>query len=456
MISASDALYWSGFVWASGYCSTLGYGLLREQLASSTDQKRSKSQDQVVTSTRTNDSRHNASTLGVIHLIRPCAGNEPGLAERLTLLGGATRVTFCIASADDQARTAAEFAVSLLQSKGIDAELLVTHANGPNRKAAQLAAATSARNLGATYIACVDSDVRLSPNALLDLTRPMETDSGLGATWSPVEEICDGLWGREERPYNERSAAGAAASAKPDDGRSCPLSRVVSQAILNASPHAFRFMRHLDGSVFVGKLFAIRSDLLAQVGGFEALTSYLGEDLELAHRVRGAGFRYRSITNLGVADRSVSSLSEVAARFSRWQTVIKQRSPHLLLAYPLLFAALPWATLVLPLALGTKQGGTLLAAMVCMRLLLALALGRKGKAPGGQQQGTSTADPFSPVVLAELTLSYAWLRTLISSQVSWRGETLRVQGKTIAGARAHVAPTSEKTTSTTLQEQTAR
>jgi ceramide glucosyltransferase len=453
MISASDALYWTGFVWASGYCSTLGYGLLREQLAAFTDGSRSR-KGQVVTSLGAGD----ICTPQVIHLIRPCAGNEPGLAERLTLLGGATRVTFCIASADDQARTAAEFAVSLLQSEGVDAELLVTNAKGPNRKAAQLAAATAARNLGAAYIACVDSDVRLAPNALLDLTRPLDNEAELGATWSPVEESCEGLWSRGDHldAVNRVESSNVMAGAKPGDGRGCPLSRVVSQAILNASPHAFRFMRHLDSSVFVGKLFAIRSDLLARVGGFDALTTYLGEDLELARRVRATGFHYRSITNLGVADRSVGSLGEVAARFSRWQTVIKQRSPLLLLAYPLLFAALPWATLVLPTALGAKQGGTLLAAMVCMRLLLALALGRKESEPNGAEQGTKTADPFSPVVLAELTLSYAWLRTLLSSQVSWRGETLRVQGKTIATVGVvHAATTSEKT-STPLQEQIAR
>ena len=167
-------------------------------------------------------------------LIRPCAGDEPALARALGSTALAARsfpmaVRFAVASLTDTATPAAEAARGQLRASGLDAEVVVTGARGPNRKADQLAR-TLDREPCAPIVIVADSDVDLTGLPLDDLVAALASP-GVGAVWATPIEV--------------------AASTGADR---------ASAAVLDASLHAFPLLAALDPRGVVGKLFAVRAD----------------------------------------------------------------------------------------------------------------------------------------------------------------------------------------------------
>ena len=347
-------------------------------------------------------------------LVRPLAGAEPGLYDRLVRTGGATRILFAIRDEQDGAFEQASRAVRVLVQRGCDATVVFTHAVGPNLKSDQLARALATLTKAPPVVAVADSDVDLHEGAILMLAAPLLSSDGPHATFAPFACVCEG--------------SGAT------------LGDRALVATLSASLHAFPFLVGIDATLFVGKLFSIRTDSLAQIGGFSALVDVLGEDVELRRRLDEHGLRADTIPVVARATRTGRSLGEAISRMTRWLAVVRAQRPHLLASYPLLMAgALPLLafSMLVSRHAGEPYAWVLWAATLTA-IVARLIVSFEGRRHSGQQRGFGTALVDIPVSDALLLVSLA--KALVARNVSWRGETLRLDGTTIARVDAEGAP----------------
>ena len=332
-------------------------------------------------------------------VIRPCAGRDPWLSQALSSLADARRsfpVTCRVAIADEEDRAhdpAVEAALGLV-ARGVDASVAITSARGPNRKAAQLARVVEAERSPFDVVIVADADVDLSGMDLDALVAPLVTRPDLGAIWAPPVEI----------------------------GRARTLGDRASAAILGGSMHAFPVLSKLDRGGLVGKLFAVRRDALEAAGGFGALVNHLGEDMELARRLRAHEFAIEAAPVLARSLASGRALADVEARFSRWIKVIRAQRPLLLASYPLLFfPTIPIVILAAIAAWHTPSFAAIAASYaIVMRVALALA------AAFVSGRGASLRRAIADAALADLVLARAFARALASRGVVWRDVALTI------------------------------
>ncbi len=326
-------------------------------------------------------------------LLRPCAGDEPRLAEALAssrAVPVGSRVRFLVADASDQAMPVARSACADVVAEGIDARVVVTAARTANRKAGQLAAGIAEEPAAPEIILVADSDVLLTSEVVADLTAPLAAGEA-SAAWAPPVEAAP-------------RTLGDAASA----------------AVLGASLHAFALLSALDPRGMVGKTFAIRRDALDRIGGFRVLVDVLGEDMELAHRLRAAGSRVVVTARPALSLAGGRSWRAATERYARWLVVLRAQRPLLLAAYPLLVAAAPIQLGVALAALGRGEEHASLAVglVFAVRALVATLARRRSRGGGG--------DVLFLPWLADLALLTALSRALSTRTIRWRGVLLRV------------------------------
>lgn len=303
-------------------------------------------------------------------LVRPCAGNEPGLADRLSTAGGLRNVVFAIRDSRDGAFPAASLAVERLRARGVHAEILITEARAPNLKAAQLARVVAARP--SRFVAVADSDVELPEEIFPRMVGELSARE-LGAIWAPF--VLD-------------------------------APRGIAGGILNGSLHAFPLLAGLDPTGFVGKVFVARADAIAAAGGFDAVADRLGEDVALARRMHAAGMATAAAATC-VRVHGGGGLD----RFLRWALVVRAERPLLLLGYPVFIAVTPLAIALLAFARGPLALGAI-ALVLLMRLLVPFALDPRPDLPS--------------CLAADFVLVYAAARAAIRPRTTWRGRSLRI------------------------------
>jgi ceramide glucosyltransferase len=346
-------------------------------------------------------------------VVRPCAGSEPWLEANLRSITLARRsfalhYRIAIADAADAAAPAAHAAVDALKAEGIDARVVLTAARGPNRKVSQIKAAIEAFDEPFDVLLAADSDVDLGGADLDLLVSPLAEASATDAVWAPPAEL----------------------------GTAETLADRASAAVLGASLHAFPLLAGLDRGGLCGKLFAVKRTALAAIGGVGALALHLGEDMELARRIRARG---RAIEAAPMVARSVSagrSASQVVARFARWLMVIRAQRPALFVSYPLLFFATP---LILLFAAITAAGATHLAAAaallaVASRIAVALTAARAT----GRRLHVGRA--IFESALADALLAAAFVCALRSRRVVWRDTVITIDRDGLAREGAREAP----------------
>ena len=194
----------------------------------------------------------------------------------------------------------------------------------------------------------------------------------------------------------------------------------ASHAVLDASLHTFPLLAGIDPGGLVGKLFAVRRDALEDVGGFAALSSYLGEDMELARRLRD---RTRSVAVAPGLARSMArgrSLHDVVARYTRWLLVVRMQRPRLLLSYPLLLAPSPLLALVLVLALFTHAPS--LATAAAGGLLVRVVIACAARHMAGLRFAPLAA--MAEAIAGDLILLVATVGACVAKEVTWRGRRL--------------------------------
>ena len=314
--------------------------------------------------------RAKPSVLEDMLLVRPCAGDEPGLADRLATTGGARNVVIAIRDPSDKAFSAACVAAHRLRRKHVHVEIVLTRARGANQKAAQLARVLARRS--AQIVAVADSDVELPEGLFGEMVGELST-RGLGAIWAPF------------------------VLAHPEG---------IGGAVLNGSLHALPLLAGLDPGGFVGKVFVVRGEALAAAGGFDAVRDRLGEDVALARRMRAAGHP------TGASRARVEAHGRADAdRFTRWALVVRSERPLMLAGYPLFLAATPLAVL---LAILGREPLTIAAAGVVLfaRLVVWFAV-------------TPRASLLAALG-ADFLLLYAAVRALVWPRTTWCGRALRL------------------------------
>jgi len=341
-------------------------------------------------------------------LVRPCAGAEEGLEERLVSIASARcavrpRVCVAIAQADDPAAAPARAACARLRAEGWDAEVRVTGARGANRKVGQIAAVAAVE--AAEVVLWADSDVDLGGTDLDALVAPLLADPGIAAVWAPVVER----------------------------GPAATLGDRVSEAILGGSLHAFPLLAHLDPRGLVGKLVAVRAAALAAVD-FASMGDVLGEDMELAARLHGGGRRVVLAETVGVARPRGRTLGAVVGRFARWISMVRAQRPARLAGYPLVLVATPFVLALAGAALAAGARPALVAVVVAVALATRLATAHLAARAGGRR--SSAFGCLADAVLADAALLVAFARALSSRRLSWRGRALRLG----AGGRLEEVP----------------
>ncbi|MEM6733039.1 MAG: glycosyltransferase, partial [Myxococcota bacterium] len=264
---------------------------------------------------------------------------------------------------------------------------------------AQLASVIASRPVDEkNLVSIVDSDVDLSQfdfNVLGDL---LEAHPEIGAVWAP--------------PI--------------DDGEVVSFGDRASHATLNGSFHAFPLLAGISPESLVGKTFALRRETLDEVGGFASLIDFLGEDMELANRLRSKGFEVRPAPIPTRSTCSERSFSSVVSRIARWMTVIRAQRPLLMVTYPVFFFG---ASLIVPAGtlLGTFAHGAIaalgsslaLSAMLTRVGLVIVARGRAG-------QRTSILSAVIDAILGDLVVIAGFLRASKSRKFLWRGVPLAI------------------------------
>jgi ceramide glucosyltransferase len=344
-----------------------------------------------------------ASSVRRALLVRPIAGAEPGLDDRLGHAEGASAVLLAVRDEGDLGFESATRAARKLSDEGARASVVLTYADGPNRKAEQIAVAlarAAREGLAFDTVVVADSDVCPSRDDLHALLEAL--DGGAGAAYVPVAESPPRLGAR--------------------------LGDRANVAILSASPHAFPLLSGMDASLFVGKLCAIDRSALEATGGFETLTHLLAEDVELERRLRVAGHGVRAVRRAAVATRGGRELGEAVARFARWLGVVRAQRPHLLPSYLFVFASfLPILCASVLIASrgvdGAMYGAALAGAVLAARLSVAF----EGRRIAGLPRALGAA--LVDVVLADVVLLWALLRAVTSREVAWRGQILRVSAR---------------------------
>jgi ceramide glucosyltransferase len=323
-------------------------------------------------------------------LVRPLAGEEVGLARRLGETGGAEFVIFAVGSLVDPAEPIAQRVAALLRARGIDATVFVTNAVGPNHKADQLARTLALPGVrGRQIVVVADADVELGTDAVRRLAAALGDSD---AVWAPPVER-----GRA-RTWGDRA----------------------SHAVLDASLHSFPLLAGIDPHGLVGKLFAVRRSALESVGGFGALTRYLGEDMELARRLRLGGRAVTVAPRLAIATAEGRSLRGAIARFARWLLVVRAQRPLLLLSYPLLLAASPLLLTVLAIAIARHDGA--LATVAVSGLAVRFGIACFARATAGLNIAPVAA--ALQMVGGDLVLLTALAMACAARDVIWRGRRL--------------------------------
>jgi ceramide glucosyltransferase len=330
-------------------------------------------------------------------LVRPCAGAESGLLDNLVSVAtitSAARLTVVMSIDDpnDGARPVIEGALARLRPS-IDAHLEVHPPIGPNRKASMLAEVLRQHD-DWDFVINVDSNIELHEYPLDELLAPLLRDARVGATWGPWSEL--------------RLHPG--------------LGPRASEAVLGASLTAFPLLCGIYADGLVGKIWAARREALAECE-FESLTHYLGEDLEMANRLRTHGWDIVAASTLGRARGGEASFWQVVERFGRWMLAVRGQRPRLLPTYPLFFFATPLVLLLAGLGAWGSPIIALTAAGLAVigRLIVTLA----AQYWSGRRVGPLRA--LLEAVLGDLALGLAWVHALTRRDLEWRGHRLRVE-----------------------------
>jgi ceramide glucosyltransferase len=342
-----------------------------------------------------------------VTLLKPLCGLEDGLEEGIASflrqqVAGPVTFVFGVAEAEDPALTLARQVAARFPET--DCRFVVDpQVHGPNPKVSNLV--NMIRDAGDTatpgdVVIISDSDTVIEPG-VLQRTIDALAAPGIGAV-TALYRARPGIAGDPLRSFG----------AWFIDYWFLPM----------ATLHA----RLAPLSVSYGPLTAVRGDVLARVGGLEALADHLSDDAELGRLIRAAGWA------IAFAPDPVETLVNDAAHRDlfdhelRWSRTVRGLDPAGF------FASVVSHPGPLPLLLLLRPGWIAaigILAPIVLRWLLALLVERRfGRAPGLRGPG-----PLG-LWLRDCYCFAVWAAAAVVARVGWRGRRLAVERGDILAA----------------------
>ena len=235
-----------------------------------------------------------------------------------------------------------------------------------------------------------DSDMRVTPDYLDAVTAPF-ADPRVGAVTAL---------------YRGEPADGTLASVL---GAMCLTEQFAPSTLVANAIEPVRYM--------FGSTMAVRRDVLAEIGGIEALGDHLADDFALARLVTGKGYLIvvaRCVVANVVAERDLRGLFEHELRWARTIRAVRPVNYRgIVLTYPL-----PLALVHLALARNRRTA----LALVVLAAGLRLAVHNAAHAAFGSR----SRPPRRLIPLRDAFGVAVWARGLWGRSVRWRGQRLRI------------------------------
>lgn len=173
--------------------------------------------------------------------------------------------------------------------------------------------------------------------------------------------------------------------------------------------------RQLEGLTFaMGASMAVRRDVLAAIGGFDALAQYLADDYQLGNMVHRAGWRIALDSCFVESVIKPENLMTVLSRQLRWARTMRVSRPggYLASGITLPFPAALLATLLAPTA---AIGLAAVALLYGVRLAVSTLFSRR-----------FVRDNLFPrwlwlVPLRDMLAFFTWALSFLGNRVEWRG-----------------------------------
>lgn len=198
------------------------------------------------------------------------------------------------------------------------------------------------------------------------------------------------------------------------------------------APGVIAAKRLVGKDIVVGKSMAFRRSDLMALGGFEAVKDVLAEDYVLGVRVSSRLGKRVAIAHRPVEGVSATrSVRAFVARYARWAVLHRQAAGPVLYAAEVVLNPILFAAAALAAAPGRAAFGAF--AVACGLKALADQLAARRLRPNGFRLWQLLAVP-----LKDLLIGAAWVYGLVRSDVTWRGNRLRVlAGTRVAALDAH-------------------
>ncbi len=162
-----------------------------------------------------------------------------------------------------------------------------------------------------------------------------------------------------------------------------------------------------------GSTLAFRRKDLERIGGFEAIASYLADDYQLGHRIRGLGLKCL-LSDVVVTTRLGGSWSDVWNHQVRWARTIRVSNLVGYLSLPVTFATF-WAAI--SLLAGDWRAGL---ALLTIRLIVAIEAG------WFVIRSADTLKLCFLIPVRDLFGVAVWATALFGSTVDWAGQKLQL------------------------------
>jgi ceramide glucosyltransferase len=327
----------------------------------------------------------NASFTPPISILKPVHGRDPRFYEAIfshaaqdypqfeILFGVSDPGDPAIADIDRLRREFPELPIALH----------VVSTAAPNRKAGVLAALSAhARH---PVLLINDSDIKVDPGYLRTVAAPL-ADTKIGLVTCLYRAAAESFPTRAE-------ALGIATEFAPS---------VLVARLLGIAEFA------------LGSTMVLRAETLREIGGFDAISSYLADDYQLGRHVSLRGYRILFAPSVVETNLGRGSWTQVWRHQLRWSRTIRVSRASGYYGYVVTHATL-WA--IVACAAGQYWAA---AAALTLRILAGVWIG------GGILRDRNAALFFFLIPLRDLFGFAVWLGGLAGDTVDWRGQSLQL------------------------------
>ncbi len=180
--------------------------------------------------------------------------------------------------------------------------------------------------------------------------------------------------------------------------------------------------REMEGGVrfALGATMATTKTILREIGGFEALVDYLGDDYELGARTAAAGYKVELADVVVETALPDYAWREFWSHQMRWARNVRDRRPAQYFGLIFTFG-LAWGILAVLASPRAWWTWSALAIVAVFRVIAALAIGR------GVLDDPHVLRDLWLVPLRDFLSLAVWIASFAGDEVEWRGMKFRVR-----------------------------